>query len=185
MSAHLREAILKTCLKKCDTRFADGEQANNKLDLEEIADNPLLREQVGKQIALLAKKYNPDLVVGVPQGANWLAADVADYLKIQKVLLRKNPETKVVSFANEEDKIRCEKSSRIVVIEDVFNKYTSTRRVLALLPASSQAVAAIAIWDRGVENKREPLSVESKALIAFHISAQLPEDSNLWKYVQK
>lgn len=183
MADSVKEAILKTCFSKVDTTFAGGKRANNKLDLELILDNPTLRKRVGRSIAHLAQTYNPDLVVGVPDGANWLAGDIANYLGINQISLNKDPETKSISFASDKDALLCAGALRVLVAEDVFNEYTSTRKVLAIPQIGKRAVAAIGIWDRGLEAERQPIVIETKSLVSFHIPSQLPGDSGLWEYV--
>lgn len=185
MLNNFQKSILKTCFLKCETRFASGQKANNKLDLERIATDPHLRKKVVEEIASITKVYNPDFVVGVPQGANWLAADVAFRLDIQKVVLSKNPSTNTMSFATNEDKLKCQKLSHGIIIEDVFSRYTNTRRVLKIPQVANRIVAAISIWDRGLDNGREPLSIKAESLIKLNIPSWLSADSELWRYATK
>lgn len=182
---NLRHEILKNCFGRYEGAHASGEGANNKLDLERIKDNQDLTDFVVRALSKNVLEHNPEFVVGVPDGATWLAGKVARRADLYLVhLKREGKDRTAVRFETWADKDAiCEPLSRGVLIEDVFNRFTNTIRSLAIPEINKRIVAAEAIWDRGVQPRKE-LYLPHRALIEEPIPAVLPEDSELWRYDQ-
>lgn len=179
-----REEILATCLSRYEGKFAGGDRANNKLDMERIYDNPELFEEVVKKLGQAAMEHDPEFVVGVPDGAIRLADAVALRCDLYSVHLKKTGSDKgKVEFKDSfvDGEVMCGSLRRGVLIEDVFNTFTSTRRVLAIPELSKKVVAAEAIWDRGNDPRDEP-DIPTRALIKEPIPSILPTDSRLWSF---
>lgn len=180
----LREEILATCFSRYEGEFADGDQANNKLDMEKIYDNPELFEEVTLRLGQVAMEHDPEFIVGVPDGATRLADAVASYCGLFSAHLRRTGSNKdKVEFKDNflDGKVICGSLSRGVLVEDVFNKFTSTNRVLAVPELSERIVAVEAIWDRGSDPRSKP-DVPARALIKEHVPSILPADSRFWGF---
>ncbi|MGH7238161.1 MAG: hypothetical protein ACREGF_06510 [Candidatus Saccharimonadales bacterium] len=192
MATSLREPILKACFQPGNLVFAGGEEANNKLELENLRHCPDLRSLVAARVGKLVREYNPDLIIPVPNGANWLGQDIARARGIGCVLLGKNAETKEIYYPSNIQKQIVEGSQSIVIIEDALNKLITTKKVLALPGIAEKCLAVAGIWRRGdlglvlprylesAENEDDYIPVQ--AVINEFIPAQLPDDSELWRY---
>ncbi len=177
----LREAVLQTCFVREDSVFASGVAANNKLDVERLHKNPDLSKKVIQRIGKLAIEDAPDFVVGVPNGANWLAERVADLTKLNLVVLQADSD-KNISYADKHSEYIAEYGFRGVMIEDVFNRFTNSRKVLGFESLANKISLAVSVWDRGNPNQRTQLEIPHKSLVTEYIPSQLGSDSELWRY---
>lgn len=179
----MREQVLRQCFDRYDGQFASEDYANNKLDGELIKDNPPLRSMVGRRLGKRVMKHNPEFVVAVPYGADWEAADVGEQKDLPVVRLKRNSLDKNrFEFKSLGDKALCMTLDIGVLLEDVFSKFTNTRRCLAIPELGNRIVAVEAVWDRGFPEEREELEIPHDALITEPIPRMLPEDSLYWKY---
>ncbi|MGB4758491.1 MAG: hypothetical protein WBP26_00365 [Candidatus Saccharimonadales bacterium] len=176
----LHTDILQASFCRYDGPLANGENANNKLDLERIKDIPDLRQRVSGLVAEKVKLHRPQLIVPVPNGANWLGSDVAGLLDIEWLVLQKDIETKEISYFAGGLAV-VQSIERLVVVEDVFRKFTNTNKVLALEGIGERAVAAEAIYDRN-PNRIEDIGLPHDALVKQYIPTQLPAESSFWQF---
>jgi hypothetical protein len=181
----IRDRVLEHCFGPYQGDFEDGQVANNMLDLERIRDIPDLRQEVIEALGQLITPYEPQFVSGVPDGANWLANDLAWELNLISVHLTRLSENRDnIDFLYPEDRIACNDLDRGIVVEGVFNRYKSTRNVLTIQSLGHKAMAAVSIWDRGVTSEREELSIPTQSLIVEPIPAMLESDSALWNHAK-
>lgn len=184
--AMMRERILAACFERYEGTFANGEKANNKLDGEKIRFNHVLRPMVVRRIGKMVLAHNPDFVVAVPSGANWLAKDIAETYDIGLVRLMKNPKNRQkLMFRTHAERAELEKYEKGVLIEDVINRFTNTRKVLALPGMFDRIIAEVAVWDRGLPEQRTEPGIPYEALIVEPIPAMLPVDSELWSFASE
>ena len=179
----LREDFYRACFKPYEGKFASGKQANNKIDAEQVRTNPVLRDRVAQAVAQKAKQFNPDMLMAIPDGGNWLAIDVAWLLGCAVLLLHKDQQTKEFSY-NFGDQEACSTSRRLVLVDDIFNDLTNVRKTLELPGVQERASGAVAIVDRGDPHKRLPVNLMIDAAIHDNIPPILPAKSAYWKYVQ-
>lgn len=177
----LREGILQQCFVREDTLFASGVTANNKLDVERLDNNSDLTTEVVRRTGRLVLEDAPDFIVGVPNGANWLAQRVADRTRMNLVLLHADSD-KNISYEDKHSEFIAKHGFRGVLIEDVFNRFTSTRRVLDVEPLGTKIGSVVSVWDRGNTHERTELEIPHTSLITQFIPEQLTSDSELWKY---
>lgn len=184
---NLSEAtLLAACLQPYEGTFAGGQQANNKLDCEILETHPTLREAVVKSMMSAVMRHKPDFVVGVPRGATWLAEAVAEEQDIPVVRLdyRQGDPEKHMFYKTVNDAHRSVTYERGVLVEDVFNRFTNTRRALAVAGLAVRIVAAEAIVDRGYPDERQALPIPASARIVRPIPAVITPDSPLFRYIQ-
>lgn len=182
----LREPILERCFQRYDgPPFASGETANNKINIEKIQDDLLLRGRIIRTLGKKVMAHNPTFVSAVPNGANWIAEDITEYYNIPFVRLKRNIEDPTkFEFNSREDRELCQSLDDGVLIEDVINKFTNTRRALAIPSIGKRIVAVEAILDRGLPSERTEPGIPYNALITNPIPAILPPDSPLWVYAR-
>ena len=181
----LRNQLLSTCLKRYCGHFANGEQANNKIHIECIADHPELRETVVNQLGNLAISYEPDFVAGVPSGGNWLAKDIAARFGIECISLKRGDNLqRSMDFDTELDREKCLQVNSGVLIEDLIRKFTNTRKVLAIPEIGERIVAEVAVFDRELDIGREDPGIPVRALVKEYIPPLLPDDSPLWEFTK-
>lgn len=181
----LEEDILQACLEHYDGVFKGGEQANNKLNIEKLGEDKDIADRVVKSMGRIVLEYEPDFLTAVPSGGDWLARRIAKDIDVTFVQLKKLPRLGKISFFNSAASMSCRKRSRGVIIEDVFNKFTSTNMVLDITMIEERAEAAVAVWDRGNLMERQPLVIPARALITRHIPAVLPEDDSTWGFAHE
>lgn len=183
----LRDPTLDEFLVPYDGAFASGAPANNKLDLDGkrvISQNPRLFELIVRQLVAVVEAYEPDLIVPVPNGANLYAQRVARALGFgcRCVILSKDQSTRgiVVSSATQE---AIEAAESILVLEDVANRFTNTRLLLAALAKPVGAV--VAVFDRGDPSSREPLPADTRfeALVAETIDPLITPASPQYRHL--
>lgn len=183
-SAELREGILQKCFRREDTLFSSGETANNKINMELLVSNSDLTDEVVRRLGRLVSREAADFVVGVPNGANWLAELVADRTRMHLMLLHSDAD-KTISFEDSASRVLAERSGlRGVLVEDVFNRFTATRRVLDFEPVGANIVSAVSVWDRGDPSKRQDLEIPYASLITEHIPEHVLPESELWIYCE-
>ena len=180
----LREEFLRTCFEPFDGEFASGKKANNKIEAENIYDHNELFEAIALRLGQAVLEHNPEFVVGVPDGATKLADAVALRCDLQAVhLKRTGPNREKMEFKDNflDREVICRPLSRGVLIEDVFNEFTNTRKSLAIPELSERIVAVVGILDRGPRRRQEP-AVPCRALIRKRIPNELWRYSRMWKY---
>lgn len=179
-----REQLLAACLQPFEGTFKNGERANNKLIFDKLSsDNPELYERVVKQLSNFALQAEADFVVPVPDGARQLARDVAAQSDSTFIDLIKDTDQDIMDFASDDDRQRCLNQMRGVIVEDVFNRFTNTRKVLDIPIIAERAVLAAAIFDRGHPYTRNELFIDHRAIATQYIPALLTPEHPAWEYL--
>ena len=128
----LRDRLLAVGFGSYDGHFADGQLANNKLDLDyaHVAQDPELLDEVADGLYALAKPFRPQFVIGVPNGATGFAQAVAARFRIwsdvRQPVLTKNQVAKTMDYRSGRDESIVAGLSRGILIEDVLNRRAST-----------------------------------------------------------
>lgn len=183
-----RAVLLADCLELGRFRHANGRKSNNKLNLDHLHEHAHHLQTVLLQLGNIALRYSPDLLVGVPSGGTFLADKLTDdgYLNIPAARLSKESDEfglKTFTYDSDEDMDLITSAERIVVVEDVFNKFTSTLGVLALAGIKQSAVAVVGIWDRGGDHpSRLSPAVPAHALVSRYIPNFLHESDEIFEY---
>ncbi len=177
----LLRASFQECFSAWQGTFAGGQPANNKFDAEKLRYSTL-RTPVARAVASVAMQYQPDMVVAIPNGANWLAIETAWRLGVAVLLLAKNPDTGEIAYQSGGQE-QVEMAQRVVFIEDVPNRRTTTAKVLMLPGMAQRAVGEAAFLDRGMPDEKLALPISVSAVFTLPIPAILPHDSPLWGLV--
>lgn len=177
----LQADLLRTCFERYDGRYASGATANNKLVYENIRTNPWLESRLYDSLEILVSYHKPDMLVANPTGANRIGIELAWRLGTALLLLSKDTATKALGFLDDEAQ-NVYTASRIIIVEDVINSLSTTRRTMALPGIAERTVACIDAIDRGDRRNRPDLGIAVEAVVRMPIPAVLPEDDNLWKY---
>lgn len=182
-----RKAILNAeVLEIGDFQYANGERGNNKLNFDNLFKHPLNTKTVISHLGRLAAKYEPDLLIGVPRGGQELAELIIENkcLEVPVAKLSKvssDEGNKWFEYSSDLDEELVLGSERIVIVEDVFNKFTSTLGVLTLDLVFDRTVAAVACWDRG-DPLRDPLDLPHDALVREYIPNIIDQNNSLYNY---
>lgn len=160
----MREGILTTCFIKYDGQLSNGDNANNKLDLDLLAENPELEAQIIYGLGSMAVNLNPDYIAGVPQGGSRLADRVSANFDLPQIVLKKVEDEDgykyIAPAADYEDK-KINHAQSIVVIEDVVRTGKNVRLAVSAVGRSKLA-GVIAVFDRSPYHpSRADLSVNS------------------------
>lgn len=182
-----KAVLLADCLELGKFKYASSQKANNKLNLDHLYEHPLHLRTVLTQLGNIALRFEPDLLVGVPAGGTVLADKLTDdgYVGVFTANLRKEVDEdglKTFGYETDEDADLIMASSRIVVVEDVFNKLISTRGVLALPEIHKRAVGVVGVWDRGKHPARISADVPLEALVSQYIPNYLREKDKIYQY---
>lgn len=179
----LRKQILEACFELHETpiTFAGGQPANNKLDAERLEHNRELRRQVVPAMGILALEYDPEFIIGVPNGATWLGDAIAAEINCYPAHLKRLADGSMDYESQQVDwEMVVSPLTRGVLVKDVFNRFTNTRRALAVPELAPRIAGIIAVWDRGVDHPdRQPPSQPHQALISEHIPEVLPLEHGL------
>ncbi len=138
--------------------FASGNHATEKLEFDNIARNKFLLAYVARKLAKLISQANPDIdvIVTVASGANILAEPISKQLskilnkKVGYILTAKdsNKEFFIPKIDREITGIKC------VIVDDIFNHGTNTKKVKGLLSEYRFEVLGVAvIFNRNYSSK--------------------------------
>ncbi len=183
-----RQAVLNSgVLELGKFEFANGNKSNNKLNLDKLFEHPAHLDLILRHLAEIAMRYEPDVLVGVPSGGQEIAIKLVDKLHIfpdlaQLKKVESKPGLKTFTYASGEDEDIIKSAKNIVVVEDVFNKFTSTRGVLAVTGILEKTQAVVGVWDRGFHPSRGFLPVPKHALVTEYIPNYLREADDIYPY---
>ncbi len=134
--------------------FANGGHSEVKLEMDKLRDSPAELQEVLALLGKLGKSLNPDVVLGVPSGGQWLADELAQLRMISApvVALERIPggEKQDFRFRSELDQMLALRARRLVIFEDVVSTMSSIAGVVRLLDPVMQDIHSVAIWRRGV-----------------------------------
>ncbi len=174
--ARMRKLILENCFEMYEEpiTLSAGDQADNKLELEQIRDISAVRELVVPALADLAMRHQPEFIIAVPNGANWLADAVAIETDCYVAHLHKDSNGKIDyedEFIDYEETVS--RLERGVLLEDVFRTFRNTRASLAVKGLQDKIKGVVAIWDRAPNQERTAPHTPHVALISEHIPEML------------
>lgn len=182
-TALIRERLFAGCLQLYDEpiTFSAGDKADNKVNVELIRNNPDMRELVIPALSDLVMRHEPDFVVGVPNGATWLADAVAVETGCYLVHLHKDDDGAIDyedPFLDYE--VIATELLRGVLIEDVTRTLMNVRRSLAVRGLNQKITSVVTVLDRNPYSQRRIMPDQPlDPLIAEHIPEMLPADSPL------
>ncbi len=163
------------------------EKANNKLNFDKLFKNPTALRKVARFLGSVAALYEPQALIGIPEGGENLAEAVNLYSEITLplVLLDKDEENsthehKLFTFRDFNDQDLLDSVKRVVIVEDVFNKFTNTRGVLEVEDVLGKTVGVVAVWDRGIHPSRIPVPVPHEALVQEYIPRHIGKGEALY-----
>jgi orotate phosphoribosyltransferase len=156
---HISERV-KVAVERAGVRieghfvFANGGHSDVKLEMDKLRDSP---EELDAVLELLSKygaSLQPDVILGVPSGGQWLADEVTRLGLLEKPVaaLERIPggAKQDFRFRSEADAVLAAGASKIVVYEDVVSTMSSVAGVVKLLDPVGQDIHSVAIWRRGV-----------------------------------
>jgi len=176
----LYETIFRLCFDRYEGRLAGGQKANNKLDLERVANVLSLRGQVAHNVASLVIPCEVDLLVSTPRGGDWLTKDMAQILGVEYLLLNKDEDKNFTYFSGGAERVAS--SEKLVIVDDLMNRRTNTNKVLALPGMAERAAAAVAIFDRNPDMK-SALPISQHAWFEEYIAEELPDSDPHWGFL--
>jgi hypothetical protein len=174
----LRNELIATCLVQEDYVQANGAQSNNKFVVERLQTKPELSRRVVGELGRLVTSFRPDLLLPVPDGANWLAEAVSLETEIDYGLLHKSDDGSIEALPDTREKLAS--AGTVVVIEDVLNRLTTTNKVLEIPGTADKVAAVVGVFDRGPTD-RDPLDIPVQALLRRPLADQLSMDDKLWR----
>ncbi|HTB48631.1 MAG TPA: hypothetical protein VK712_00960 [Verrucomicrobiae bacterium] len=182
----LRGQLLEIGFGPYNGQFTDNQPANNKLNLDyenlNQEQHAELHDEVVSRLCGLAEMFEPEFVIGVPNGAIGLAQAVAVHYSgfVYNPFLKKDESSKTVGYATPLDQEVAEELSCGVLIEDVLNRRSTTQRVLRIPGLAPKIVAVIGIFDRSVPSERKPVGRPVRSLVSMEIPAIIDEEHELW-----
>jgi hypothetical protein len=190
----LLEPLLDLGFKRQDTIFSGGKTANNKLHLDDetLEKDNWLKEQVVQTLGKIALEFQPDFIAGIPKGASKLGIRVAKEVSrhsehiVKPVALRKKEygDLKFFDYESQHDFNTVLACQRGIIVDDISNEFTNTRKVLSIPGLRQKTVAVLSIFHRGPAEARESLEVPSLSVVEHYIPPQLEQDSLLWVHAR-
>ncbi|MBI1857343.1 hypothetical protein HY003_04120 [Candidatus Saccharibacteria bacterium] len=186
-----REAVLEAgVLELGFFEFASGKKGNNKLEIDHLftPENSLRLKIIMHHLARITMRFEPDVLIGIPRGGEKLAEELVKQPELRgtsTAYLQKIDSdlgSKSYDYKTEEDGYLIVGSSNIVIVEDVFNNFTSSRGVLEVPEVLERTRALVAIWDRGNHPSRPGVPVPYEALVTEFIPSNLNEYDELYGY---
>ena len=177
----LRNELIAACLTRTDYIQASGVESNNKLVAERLQDDPLLTRKVVGSLASLVVARKPELILPVPDGGNWLAEAVSLETGIDFGLLYKHDDGSVDCLPDTREQV--DAASSIIVMDDVLNRLTSVRKVMAIAGVEAKTAGVIGVFDRGPTD-RDSLDVPVESILRKPIPDHLPDNDKLWRLAE-
>jgi orotate phosphoribosyltransferase len=181
-----RDAVMGETFVRGDFTFASGTKANNKLQMERLKNNPELFDDVIRRLGVLAMVFNPDLISYVPDGARLFAEPLAADLGLPVAHLWKaidinNGQPRNITYKRPMDHRSVRAANRLVIIEDVTTKFTSTKKVLDLPDMRQIAIGQVSIVHRGWPAAQQNFELKALSLIGEYMP-EIMEDEMLASY---
>jgi hypothetical protein len=171
-------------LKLKQVRFADKQQSNNKLDMEELEGQPARRTKLIEPMRKIIRQLAPDLIVGVPRtGQDWAveigAVEGIAVPEIEKDLSSPN----TFRFATNAARLLVAQAKVIVVVEDATTRRTNERGMYASLPGlQEKTVACVTGWARDLPEERYEVDVPLYPIIEEYIPYELASTHPSYQY---
>lgn len=182
----VREAVLGVgVLKLGRYRFADGQESDNKIDMEEIYKHSRVLRLVLQALGKLAIPYRPDCIVPIANGADQLGVHLGVWLDLPVAFLKKDrvePGLKTFLFRTEGDEKLALESANIIMLEDAATRRTSTSGALQIPILRRKTRAVLEVWDRAAPGEARPLPVPEHVLVKEALPYSLPKDHHLRSY---
>lgn len=143
----LREQLLRIGTRP--TRPGEAIQSQAGLDLSYANVNrfPEVCARVVCELGKLARHFNPDVIVPVPDHATGYGRAVGISKGIGSICLGRDPSTGQPYFRGA-SQASFERHQRAVIIDDVLHEDTNYEDILSLPGMSERAVAVVSIWNR-------------------------------------
>lgn len=181
-----RRAVLQAeVLELGSFQFASGDRTNNHLSMERLFEHPLQLKTILHHLGRVALRFEPELLIGIPSGGEMFAEALSDddYVGVPVAYLDKvavEPGRKTFAYRTPEDREKVLSVERLVVVEDIFSKFVSTRGVLEVPGISERVQAVVGIWDRGYHPSRGDLPIPVEALVTEHVPNFLREADEIY-----
>ncbi len=185
MSSVSTQELLQVGLMPFEGTFADGQLANNKLDLSyaRLSSRPRLFRRIVKGLCEYAEPYKPEFTIGNPDGATGIAGAVALEMDLHCIHLAKTPD-KGIQYATTIDEFSVLQVQRGVLIEDVLNRRSTSQKVLRLPHLADKISAVIGIFDRGMPGEVRSIDKPVHSLVTFPIPPVLHDNSDIRLYMR-
>lgn len=185
MSSVSTQELLLAGLMPFEGTFADGQPANNKLDLSyaRLSSRPRLFRRIVQELCEYAEPYKPEFTIGNPDGATGIAGAVALEMDLHCIHLVKT-HNKGIKYATTIDEFSVSQVQRGVLIEDVLNRRSTSQKVLQLPHLADKISAVISIFDRGMPGEAHFIDKPVESLVKFPIAPELPDNSELRLYMR-
>jgi adenine/guanine phosphoribosyltransferase-like PRPP-binding protein len=189
----LRDELISTGFKRNQHfTYSDGSEGNNKLELDfdTLSQHPELFGNVVSGICEAMEPFDPDFVIGIPNGATEIAAAVSEKLEIPQVRLAKNPDKSFFLASYTDRYILKNAKSHGVLIDDVYRTGSNFQRAVDLLKSEhmdGKIAGAVAIFDRGADHKRKHIELPFKvnSVVAMYINEKIAKHSMLGRNPDK
>jgi hypothetical protein len=158
---------------------ASGAPANNKFEIGRLQGSPL-QATVIEALGSLATDHRGDLLLSVPTGGDWLVQATSRATGIPYKTLSKSEDRSFLALPAAAQAIA--ESRRIIVVDDILNMLTNSRKVLEITGVEERSVAAIGVIDRGPRDRPE-LDIPTQAVLRMPVDPLLHERDSLWQYV--
>ncbi len=187
MSDQLLTNLLEIGFSHASDNLSSNAPINNKLELDfaTVSQYPDVLKKVTERLCEIVEPYQPEFVMGVPDGATGYAARVAWELDIYNPHLDRRGDREI-AFATDIDSDSVRRLSRGALIAAVIDKFTDVNQVLRLdgMPETINIVAGV--FDRGKAAWRQESSpsIPHHSAVSKPIPPQLGSRSRLWKYAK-
>lgn len=120
----LRNNLVDLGVIKSFYKYDDSQSiADINMDILKLDENTMLHQRVVTELARLAFKFNPDIIVPIPSDANMLGAMVSNKIGKKSVRLAwADKVNKIPYLTNPDDFHIVKKSQKVLFIDEVFNE---------------------------------------------------------------
>ena len=170
--------------------FAGGDRANNHLNLDRLANNPELLDEVTKEMAylILAHNCNIEFLAPIPSGGDVLADSISGHLRREGV-----DDIPVIKFEKSDNGMFAIKDDYIdllanleegVAIDDASTRLSSLRRFIQTPELKDKELSFCAIWRRGSPDIEIYIPIKKFWVVEREIPFILDKNSDLYEYVK-
>ena len=158
--------------------FADGDHAEEKLEMDNLWKHPESLRIILDGLAEAEELPEADIIMGVPEGGQRLADAVGPNIGVPVVSLVRIPggAKQDFTFATASDEYLARSATSVRIYEDVVSTLSSVAGVVKLLDPQSQEINVLAIWRRGEVKEKYRQGVTDFYLIEEEVESFPPEE---------
>lgn len=153
-----------------------GESANYRVEMEDIlgedSSHRELRGMIADRLAKKLEPYEPEVIIPIPEGANYLGAMIARRLGVRVVYLAwrdKAAHPRQLQYHDQHNRIVVNRAIRVALIDDVYTSGLSLEEVVEFTELDGKQVVGGIAFDRSAPKVRKASPYPIESVVSRHL----------------